>query len=139
MTKFISILGKPIAQKRHRFGRNGIVYNPSAKDKKNVIYEVVNQFREKPFDNAVLMEINFYCPRPKSHYGTGRNKEVLKPSAPKHKITKADLDNLVKFYLDCMNKICYNDDSQVISILASKNFTGEYQEPYTEIVITDFK
>ena len=90
---------------------------------------------EKPFVDAVLLEINFYIERPKSHY----NKYDIKPSAPKWKTTKPDIDNHIKFYLDCMSGIVFKDDNQIISLVATKNFCDEYQENFVEIVITDFK
>lgn len=34
---------------------------------------------------------------------------------------KVDLDNLVKAILDCLNGIVFEDDSQIVSLLASKN------------------
>ena len=33
-------------------------------------------------DGPVSVTVDFYLPRPKSHYGTGRNAGALKPSAP---------------------------------------------------------
>ena len=111
------------------------MYDPSSKDKKKVIPQIVNQFMEKPFDNAVLLEMNFYIQRPKSHW----NKYSLKSSAPKYKTTKPDLDNHCKFYMDCMSGIVFKDDNQIISLVATKQFCDEYQDHYVEIVITDFK
>ena len=91
---------------------------------------------EKPFVDAVLLEINFYIERPKSHY----NKYDIKPSAPRYKTTKPDLDNHVKFYCDILVDCkVIEDDNQIISLVATKNFCDEYQEPHVEIVITDFK
>ena len=136
MTKYIKIEGPVYSQKRHRHTNRGFVYDPSAKDKQKVIPQIVAQFREKPFIDAILLEINFYLKRPKSHY----NKYDIKPTAPKWKTTKPDLDNHIKFYLDCMSKgVVFKDDNQIISIVATKNFCDEYQENFVEIVITDFK
>ena len=135
MTKYLKIQGKVYSQKRHRHTNRGFVYDPSAKDKKKVIPQIVDQFMEKPFVDAVLLEITFTIQRPKSHY----NKYDIKPSAPKWKTTKPDIDNHIKFYLDCMSGIVFKDDNQIISLVATKNFCDEYQEPHVEIVITDFK
>ena len=134
MTKFLKIDGEVYSQKRHRHSRWG-TYDPSSKDKKKVIPKIVEQFKEKPFIDAVLIEINFYLARPKSHY----NKYDLKSTAPRYKTTKPDIDNHAKFYMDCMSGICYIDDNQIISLVATKNFCDEHQEPYVEIILTDFK
>ena len=136
MNKYIKITNLPVySQKRHRHTNRGFVYDPSAKDKKKVIPQIVDQFMEKPFVDAVLLEINFFIQRPKSHY----NKYDIKPSAPKWKTTKPDIDNHIKFYLDCMSGIVFKDDNQIISLVATKQFCDEYQDPYVEIIITDFK
>ena len=41
--------------------------------------------------------------------------------------------------MDCMSGICYVDDNQIISLVATKQYCDEYQEPHVEIIITDFK
>ena len=135
MTKYIKITGPVYSQKRHRHTNKGFVYDPSSKDKKKVIPQIVEQFMEKTFIDAVLLEMNFYIQRPKSHW----NKYSLKASAPKYKTTKPDLDNHCKFYMDCMSGIVFKDDNQIISLVATKQFCDEYQDHYVEIVITDFK
>ena len=136
MTKYIKIEGSVYSQKRHRHSRWG-TYDPSSKDKKKVIPQIVDQFMEKPFDNAVMLEMNLLIERPKSHW----NKYNLKPSAPKYPIGRiGDIDNFAKFYLDVLvDSQVLSDDSLVISLLVTKQYTSEYQEPYVEIIITDFK
>ena len=137
MTKYLKIQGKVYSQKRHRHTNRGFVYDPSAKDKKKVIPQIVDQFMEKPFDNAVMLEMNLLIERPKSHW----NKYNLKPSAPKYPIGRiGDIDNFAKFYLDVLvDSQVLSDDSLVISLVATKQYCDEYQEPYVEIIITDFK
>ena len=63
--KYLKIVGSnPIAQKRHRHTKRGMVYDPSSKDKKQVIYQVVEQFREKPMVGPVYIDFTFICKRP---------------------------------------------------------------------------
>jgi len=136
MTKYIKITGPVYSQKRHRHTNKGFVYDPSSKDKKKVIPQIVEQFMEKTFIDAVLLEMNFYIQRPKSHW----NKYSLKPSAPKYKTTKPDLDNHIKFYCDILVDCkIIEDDNLIVSLNSTKQFCDEYQDPYVEIVITDFK
>ena len=55
-----------------------------------------------------------------------KNKQlILKDDAPFYKSSKADLDNLVKFVCDALNGIFYKDDSQIVSIYASKVWGAE--------------
>ena len=117
-----------IAQKRHRFAR-GFVYDPSAKDKKIAYKEIKEQFTGEPYTDALRITFTFNIKRPKSHW----NKYSLKPSAPIYHTKRHDIDNYVKFYMDCMNKVVYLDDSQVIELSAKKIYNDK--ESFTEIVI----
>ena len=117
-----------IAQKRHRFAR-GFVYDPSAKDKKIAYKEIKEQFTGEPYTDALKITFTFNIKRPKSHW----NKYSLKPSAPIYHTKRPDIDNYVKFYMDCMNKVVYLDDSQVIELSAKKIYNDK--ESFTEIII----
>ena len=121
-----------IAQKRHRFAR-GFVYDPSSKDKKIAILQIKEQFDCKPFTSALRIKFRFYIKRPKAHFRTGKYANELKKTAPVYHIKRPDVDNYVKFYMDCMNKLVYLDDSQVIELRATKEYSDK--ESYTEIII----
>ena len=117
-----------IAQKRHRFAR-GFVYDPSAKDKKIAYKEIKEQFTGEPYTDALKITFIFNIKRPKSHW----NKYSLKKTTPVYHTKRPDIDNYVKFYMDCMNKVVYLDDSQVIELSAKKIYNDK--ESFTEIVI----
>ena len=121
-----------IAQKRHRFAR-GFVYDPSSKDKKIAIQQIKEQFTGKPYTDALKIKFVFHIKRPKAHFRTGKYSNELKKTAPVYHTKRPDIDNFVKFYMDCMNKIVYLDDSQVIEIYAKKEYDDK--ESYTEIII----
>ena len=77
----------------------------------------------------------FYMPRPKSHYRTGKYSHLLKESCKdiiNHSVTP-DLDNLIKYISDVMNKGFYKDDSQICSIQAEK----KYSDPARTVVIIE--
>lgn len=110
----ITVLGEPKPQPRHRHYRRGTfigIYDPAAEDKKSFLQLVLEQAPEKPFNEPLCVDITFYFSRPKSHYGTGKNKNKLKLSAPKYHIVTPDRDNLEKFVADSMNKVFWRDDS----------------------------
>ena len=67
------------------------------------------------YNGPIILEITCNLARPKSHFGTGRNAELLKKSAPIFPQNPKDWDNYGKFVSDCLNKIIYQDDRQVIS------------------------
>lgn len=70
----------------------------------------------------VELEITFQMPRPKSHYGTGRNAAKIRRAAPPLPIKKPDIDKLERNILDALTSIFYVDDSQVISVSTRKRF-----------------
>lgn len=70
-----------------------------------------------PTAQFVNLAAVFKFPRPASHYGSGKNSRVLKPSAQAYP-RGLDLDKLVRSVCDAMTGIVYLDDSQVVS------FTG---------------
>lgn len=72
--------------------------------------------------DAVTVTLDFNMPRPKAHYGTGRNAETLKPAAPTDPIGKPDLDKLARAVLDALTGIAWVDDAQVTALVVSKRF-----------------
>ena len=82
--------------------------------------------RKAPFvtrGRACKVDMNFYYVMPKSV------KTV-------HKITKPDIDNLIKAILDAGNGVLWHDDNQVVSVNAAKRYS-ENTPPraYTRIEI----
>lgn len=86
------------------------------------------QIREKMAGPLkVLIYLRFK--RPKSHYGTGKNANKLKPGAPAtyEHTSKPDVDNCAKFILDCLNGLAWQDDTQITSLQVTKMYS-EYDE-----------
>jgi len=77
----------------------------------------------------VAVLTSFFFARPKGHYGTGKNRGRLKPSAPVHhgQGRKADLDKLVRAVFDGLTGIVFDDDGRVCRCVAVKAWT-EKQE-----------
>ena len=68
----------------------------------------------KPTVFPVEMGLEFYFPRPQSHFRTGKYAGEIKDSAPTRHTTKPDLDKLTRAVLDSLTGIVYLDDSQVV-------------------------
>jgi Holliday junction resolvase RusA-like endonuclease len=133
----ITILGDPKAQKRAKacqIAGHINIYDPSAKDKGDLLRIIQDKAPEKPFSNPLALTICYFMPRPKQHYGTGKNAGKLKDNAPIWCSKKPDLDNLVKFLTDAMNKIFFYDDSQICKLTAMKIYD---EKPRTEILIEE--
>lgn len=76
----------------------------------------------KPSEGPVGVTMDFIMPRPKGHYGTGRNCDQVKESSPKIPVVKPDLDKLVRVVLDALTGMFYRDDSQVAHVHAHKAY-----------------
>lgn len=76
-------------------------------------------------EGPVQVVAHFYVPRPKGHYGAGRNAGRLRPSAPRYPAVKPDLDKLVRALLDGITDGgAWNDDAQVVHIAARKVYAA---------------
>jgi len=72
------------------------------------------------FDGAVSIVMNFFMPRPKSHF---RSNGQLKDGAPIWVTKKPDGDNLEKAVCDALTQLgIWRDDSQVCEVLRRKQY-----------------
>ena len=88
-------------------------------------------------ETTIALSLTFRFPRPASHY---RKNGTLKPSAPTSKLTKPDLDKLIRSCGDAWAGILYRGDQQIVSITAAKRYTCGTEAPgllATIIPITD--
>ena len=80
---------------------------------------------ESPLDCPVSVSVIFLFARPQGHYG----KRGLRPTAPAWMSNKPDVDKLARGLLDGMTHILIRDDSQVVSLCASKRFCHDDELP----------
>ena len=71
------------------------------------------------------VSFSFAMPRPGSHYGTGRNADKLKPSAPAGHTSKPDITKLIRSTEDALKGIAWVDDTQIVSQSAGKMYTND--------------
>jgi len=134
------IYGRPKPQPRPRaFARGGRagVYNPKNADEwKAQIAHGLVKYANKDLKNPFFLRLDFYMPRPKSHYGTGRNAGKLKGSAPYQHIRTPDIDNLTKAVMDAITVLnIWHDDSQVMSVHACKSWSEKPEMAGVDITI----
>lgn len=127
MKILFQVLGSPQHQKRHRHHKAGkfvMTYDPSEVEKTNFLLTVQKYAPKSPILSDIKLKVWFCMPRPKGHYGTGRNAGILKDSAPTWHTKRPDLDNLIKFIMDSLGGrgIYWKDDSQVCNIAAYKQY-----------------
>lgn len=75
-------------------------------------------------EGPVTLSLSFLMPRPKGHFGTGKNAGRLRDQAPAWPVGKPDLDKLVRAVLDGLKGIVYVDDSQVVQMFAAMRYVG---------------
>jgi len=125
------IYGTPKPQPRPRAfvrGNRASVYNPkSANEWKRAIALGLHRFHGMKETAVFHVELSFFFERPKSHFGTGKNANLLKSTASKKHNQKPDLDNLMKAPLDVLSNINFwIDDSQVVSSTITKAWADKY-------------
>jgi Holliday junction resolvase RusA-like endonuclease len=114
---------EPVSLKRHRHRLHGGTYDPSKKEKDDFVKAIIEGLPKDKMTKPIRCVLNFYCKRPKTHYKTGKNSNVLKDTSPKYNINNKDLDNMVKFVLDALNDKLYVDDSLIFEINCSKLYS----------------
>ena len=135
---FIPVVGVPAPQGSKRHVGNGIMIENSKRVKpwrQDVKEAALIYYDGEIIDQAVEIEIIFMFARPKSHYGTGKNAQKLKPSAPVFVTSKGkgDLEKLERSTYDALSQSSggsvLKDDSLVVKNRNMKRYCveGEYQ------------
>jgi Holliday junction resolvase RusA-like endonuclease len=73
-------------------------------------------------DGLIEATFVFEKPRPKSHYGTGRNAGILKDSAPAAPGKRPDGLKLARAVEDALTGVVYTDDSLIVTHLLGKRY-----------------
>lgn len=74
------------------------------------------------WDQPVKVQLIFWLPRPKAHFGSGRNANKVKPSAPRWPAGRPDLDKLARAVLDAITGVVIADDSTVVDLCLRKRY-----------------
>jgi Holliday junction resolvase RusA-like endonuclease len=76
----------------------------------------------KLLDGPLLLELTFWMPRPKGHYGSGKNAGKIRGSAPRFPTVKPDLLKLARAVEDALTGIVYRDDAQIATEVLQKAY-----------------
>ena len=124
------IPGEPVAKGRPKLSRYG-TYTP----KKTKEYEehIKQEWRKngykEPLTGAVMVDITFYRSIQKSSSKAAKTAKLTGKVKP---TVKPDLDNYIKAVLDGLNGLAWVDDSQIVNISATKEYS---LEPETVVLI----
>ncbi len=85
----------------------------------------------------VSLDVTFFMPRPRGHYGTGKNENTLKNSAPFFHTKKPDRTKLLRSTEDALTDAgIWRDDTQVCDGPVRKVYAGCGDAARAEIEIT---
>jgi Holliday junction resolvase RusA-like endonuclease len=91
----------------------------------------------KNLEGPIALRLVFRMPRPKSHFGTGKNSSKLKDKAAYWHTTKPDLDNIEKALKDALSDIrAWRDDCQVCDVQKSKIYVEGMDAPVSDVTIS---
>jgi Holliday junction resolvase RusA-like endonuclease len=127
---YFEVAGTPLLKKRAAYGRNLQHYNPSKNAELDFVAVVERIFKEHvgavpkfAAKSALAVRISFFFP--------------YKPPLDEGKIfATADIDNLCKFVMDALNAVLYDDDRQIVELVATKAFDAENAHGRTTVAIT---
>lgn len=125
----IRVLGRPAPQGSKRAfavrGKGGVPTGRVAVIESS--HDRVRSWRQAVMDAASLVKewpklegplevtMTFILPRPKGHYGTGRNAAMLRPSAPGYPVKPPDVGKLARSTEDALTCAgIYHDDAQIV-------------------------
>ena len=126
--------GEPYRGTGGRIIINVVDDNPKSKEWKKTVARAARQhFTRAPHDGPVECRFEFVVTRPQYHFGTGKNAECLKDSAPHFPTAKPDTTKLTRGTEDALTGICWLDDAQIVEQRASKRYGTK---PGVQITIT---
>ena len=117
--------GTPVGKGRPKFARRGnfvSAYTPTkTRDYEALIAEAARKAMgsSEPLKTPVVAYIYITVPIPQS-YSKKRYAACL--SGLERPCKKPDIDNIIKAFLDSMNGIMYDDDTQVVSLHSTKRY-----------------
>lgn len=98
--------------------------NSKAKPWKTAVsFVAADRYRGEPTREAISVDFTFYLPRPKSHYGSGKNARSIKASAPEFPCGKPDTTKLIRSTEDALTGILWVDDSQIVDQFGRKRYS----------------
>jgi Holliday junction resolvase RusA-like endonuclease len=128
-----TIKGEPRGKGRPRFTKTGRVYTPTetAQYESLVGLSYRNSARGYKFTSPVRVTIKAFHKPPK-----GKSKKVTEDMLNGHILPtkKPDADNIAKIILDGLNKVAWDDDTQIIEMMVTKRYS---EEPLVAVIIEE--
>lgn len=129
-----TVIGNPGPQGSKRHVGNGVMVESSKKvkpwrdDVRNAAQAWLDANGNPPLITVpVVLEANFYLPRPKS-----RKNDIVVPTMP-------DLSKLIRSTEDALTGVVWKDDALVVKVWASKRYASYDGRPGAAITIYEWK
>lgn len=132
-----TVPGEPKGKARPRIFTNKAGRSQAITPQDTLTYEnlvrwvFANTMEARKLQGEIEAKIVAMYPIPKSM--TKKNRQLI-DEGKLHPTKKPDLDNVAKIILDSLNKIAFDDDSQVTRLIVEKHFSNE---PRVEITLRE--
>lgn len=131
---YLTIPGEPVAKGRPRVTKSGITYTPhKTQGYENLVKMCyMEQGNKVKLEGRLQLAMLAYFQIPKS---APKKLQKLMDEQIERPIKKPDIDNILKIVTDALNKLAYDDDSQIVSVRVEKFYS---YEPRVEVAISNF-
>lgn len=127
---YFVILGKPQGKQRPRHTKRGITYTPDVtRNYEKEVAMLYKQNKGELLEGHLKLVIEAYYPIPAS---AKKSDKVLMSNNIVRPTKKPDIDNVIKIIMDGLNGVAYNDDTQIVCVVANKYYS---YEPRVEVSI----
>lgn len=138
---FVPGVPKPAGSKRAFIIKGRAIItdaNKNARDWKidvqHAARSVMEQLEGNRLSGPLKLHVVFNLPRPKSHYRTGKNANLLRDDAPAWHTSKPDTTKLLRGLEDALTGMLWGDDSQVCVQTALKRYS---ERPGADVTISE--
>lgn len=126
---------EPVEQARPRatrMGRGIRLYDPKKVSvyKKQLAMMCKFQYKQAPLTGPLMVEMNFFRHVQSS---VSKKERKLRLSGSHRLVVKPDTDNYIKSSLDGLNGLLWEDDNQIVDLIAHKYYSDN---PRVEIEVT---
>ena len=133
------IPGKPVSQGNpDSYGPYRKVYPKATRGHRALVEALLGEHwaGQPPINEPVALHCDFYFARPAAHFGTGRNAQQLKDSAPIWYAQQPDTDKLCRLVMDSLTaSAVWADDKLATRVTGEKHWSHPSLGPRTEITI----
>lgn len=140
-----TVLGKPAPQGSKTYKGRGVMVDSCKRLKswRQLVRKTAKDLRPSDWyarlDAPICISIVFVFARANDQYVNNTpGPDRLKPDAPQHCTKRiGDVDKLCRAILDSLSEgVVYNDDAQVIDLIAHKRYANDREQPCAIITVT---